>query len=65
MAKPEKDPLERWRHHEAEYQEAVARYLDPSSEAPSLDKPTLLDLVQIRDKADRWREKYFRAGLDD
>ena len=69
MSKIEKDPLERWRHHEAEYRVTAAPFLDGDAagggDAPVLDKATLLELVRLRDKADRWREKYFAATYKD
>jgi len=69
VSKIEKDPLERWRHHEAEYRAAAGPFLDgeyaDGDDAPVLDKATLLELVRLRDKADRWREKYFAATYKD
>jgi hypothetical protein len=67
VSKIEKDPLDRWRHHEAEYRAVAAPFLDvaDAGDAPMLDKTTLLELVRLRDKADRWREKYFAATYRD
>ena len=59
MPKAEPDPLTRWRDAEAAYAQALSPFL---SEAPEqLSKKVLVEMVELRGKADRWREKYFRA----
>ena len=58
-----KDPLERWRHFELRYAERVAPFLQESG-APVLEKDDLVDLVSLRGKADRWRDRFFRDGYD-
>lgn len=58
-----KDPLERWRHFELRYAERVAPFLQ-ETDAPALEKDDLLDLVALREKADRWRDRYFKDGYD-
>lgn len=54
------DPLERWRHFEAQYAESVARYLG-GGDSPELDKDVLVTLIGLRTKADRWMERYYKA----
>jgi len=56
------DALRKWRDAEAAYQRAVSPFTSTEGEAPALRKKDLLDLVQLRVKADRWREKYFHEG---
>jgi hypothetical protein len=54
------DPLERWRHFEAKYADRVAPYLaDGGSER--VDKDEMIELASLRAKADRWRDRYFKA----
>jgi hypothetical protein len=60
MAKDESDPLARWQEAEAAYTAAVTPFMKAA--APSLKKKDLLDLVHLRGKADRWRERYFKEG---
>lgn len=57
------DPLERWRHFERRYAEQVAVFLgdDP---APQLDKDEMIEFASLRAKADRWRDRYFKASHD-
>jgi hypothetical protein len=62
MAKDETDPLKKWRDAEAAYARALAPFVEIGAEAPTLKKKDLLDMVELRGKADRWREKYFREG---
>ena len=60
MAKDsDKDPLARWRHAEAEYAEAAAAFLG-KGDAPHLKKSVLIELVSLRSRADKWRERYFK-----
>jgi hypothetical protein len=62
MAKDDGDALRKWREAEAAYARAVAPFTSMEGEAPALRKKDLLELVQLRGKADRWREKYFHEG---
>jgi len=62
MAKPDPDPLTRWRDAEAAYAEALKAYLVDGDEPAALSKKVLLEMVDMRGKADRWREKYFRKS---
>jgi hypothetical protein len=62
MARDEADPLRKWRDAEAAYAQALAPFIGTSPEAPVLKKKDLLEMVELRGKADRWREKYFREG---
>lgn len=59
MPKQEKDPLERWRAAEAAYAEALAPFVG-DGEAPRLSKSELSELVSLRHRADKWRERYFK-----
>jgi hypothetical protein len=36
--------------------------MSPEIDAPDLKKKDLLEMVEMRGKADRWRERYFREG---
>ena len=54
------EPLERWRHFEERYAERVAPFLG-ESDASALDKDAIVDLVGLRAKADRWRDRYFKS----
>jgi len=54
------DPLERWRHFEAEYADLVAPLLDTDG-VPSLGKDEMIELASLRAKADRWRDRFFKA----
>jgi hypothetical protein len=54
------DPLERWRHFERRYAELVAPLLDDGS-TPLIDKDTMVELASTRAKADRWRDRLFKA----
>jgi hypothetical protein len=51
--------LHRWREAEHEYLRAAAAYLG-DGDAPELRKDDLVAMVSLREKADRWREKYFK-----
>lgn len=62
MAKDDSDPLARWRESEAAYAVALKPFMKTANAAPPLKKKDLLELVQLRGKADRWREKYFKDG---
>jgi hypothetical protein len=64
MAKDDADSLERWRAAEAAYTAAVKSFMAEKTPAPVMKKKDLLELVQLRGKADRWREKYFKDGQD-
>ncbi len=57
------DPLERWRHFEVRYAEHVSAFLG-EGDAPDLDKDEMVELASLRAKADRWRDRYFKAGHD-
>lgn len=57
------DPLERWRHFELRYAERVAAFLGDGA-APDLDKDEMVELASLRAKADRWRDRFFKAGHD-
>jgi len=59
MPKQEKDPLERWRAAEAAYAIALAPFVG-DDETPSLKKAQLSELVRLRHRADKWRERYFK-----
>lgn len=54
------DPLERWRHFEAKYAERLAPVMD-GDEVPILDKDEMVELASLRAKADRWRDRFFKA----
>lgn len=60
------DPLERWRHFEAKYAEQVAPLLGDTKD-PSWDREQMIELASLRAKADRWRDRYFKAlaGVSD
>jgi hypothetical protein len=62
MAKDEGDALRRWREAEAAYAAALVAFMNPEIDAPDLKKKDLLEMVEMRGKADRWRERYFREG---
>jgi len=62
MAKEEQDALSKWRDAEASYAQALTPFTASADEAPVLKKKDLLELVELRGRADRWREKYFREG---
>ena len=62
MAKDDGDALRKWREAEAAYAEAVAPFVAGKGEGPPLKKKDLLEMVELRGKADRSREKYFREG---
>jgi hypothetical protein len=61
-AKDDGDALRKWRDAEAAYTHAVSPFTSIEGEAPALKKKDLLELVQLRVNADRWREKYFHEG---
>ncbi len=54
------DPLERWRHFEARYAERLAPVMG-GDEVPILDKDEMVELASLRAKADRWRDRFFKA----
>lgn len=54
------DPLERWRHFEDRYAELVGPLLAGDG-TPSIDKDTMVELASLRAKADRWRDRFFKA----
>lgn len=60
------DPLERWRHFEEKYAERVSPVLT-CLEVPRLDKDDMIELASLRAKADRWRDRFFKAleGVSD
>lgn len=60
------DPLERWRHFEAKYSERLTPLMDGDA-VPSLDKEEMIELASLRAKADRWRDRFFKAleGVND
>lgn len=60
------DPLERWRHFEQKYAELVAPILT-SGDVPRLEKDDMIELASLRAKADRWRDRFFKAleGVND
>ena len=62
MAKEEQDALSKWRDAESAYAQALTPFTASTDSAPVLKKKDLLELVELRGKADRWREKYFREG---
>jgi hypothetical protein len=60
------DPLERWRHFEAKYAERLVPLLE-GAEVPYMDKDEMVELASLRAKADRWRDRFFKAleGVSD
>ncbi len=54
------DPLERWRHFESQYAERIAPLLG-TDEVPVLGKDEMIELASLRAKADRWRDRFFKA----
>lgn len=54
------DPLERWRHFEARYAERISEVLEGDG-VPSMDKDEMIELASLRAKADRWRDRFFKA----
>ena len=54
------DPLERWRHFESKYAERLAPLMG-DEEVPLLDKDEMVELASLRAKADRWRDRFFKA----
>ena len=54
------DPLERWRHFERKYADLVAPLL-ADDDVPLIDKDTMIELAATRAKADRWRDRLFKA----
>ena len=54
------DPLERWRHFEARYAERVAPLMGDDC-FPALDKDEMVELASLLAKADRWRDRFFKA----
>ncbi len=60
------DPLERWRHFESKYAERITSVLT-SDEDPAMDKDEMIELASLRAKADRWRDRFFKAceGVSD
>ena len=59
------DPLERWRHFESKYAERLAPLMEgegrEDEEVPLLDKDEMVELASLRAKADRWRDRFFKA----
>jgi hypothetical protein len=59
------DPLERWRHFESKYAERLAPLMEgegrEGAEVPFLDKDEMVELASLRAKADRWRDRFFKA----
>jgi hypothetical protein len=57
------DPLERWRHFESKYAERLAPLMGgmEGEEVPLLDKDEMVELASLRAKADRWRDRFFKA----
>jgi hypothetical protein len=62
MAKDDVDALTKWRDAEAAYAQALSPFTSTDGDSPMLRKKELLEMVELRGKADRWREKYFRDG---
>lgn len=54
------DPLERWRDFEERYAALVAPFLTGEG-AVVVDKDAMVELASLRAKADRWRDRYFKA----
>lgn len=54
----------KWREAEGAYHDEVARFVDHSSDPPAMTKDDLIRLVQLRERADRWRERYFKRQRD-
>jgi len=54
------DPLERWRHFERKYAERVAPFVVDDG-VPSVGKDEMVELAELRAKADRWRDRFFKA----
>lgn len=52
--------LRKWREAESDYSAALVPFLEEDDGAPVLSKDELIRLVALRDKADKWREKYFK-----
>lgn len=63
MPKSEPDPLMRWRDAEAAYAKALAPFMKDGHEP--LTKKLLVEMVELRGKADRWRDRYFRKMQKD
>ena len=61
MAKDESDALRKWIDAEAAYAAVLTPFTSLEGEIPVLRKKELFEMVELRGKADRWREKYFRA----
>jgi hypothetical protein len=64
MAKDDGDALRKWRDAETAYAAALEPFTTNQDDAPVLKKKDLVEMVELRGKADRWREKYFREGHD-
>lgn len=54
------DPLERWRHFEVKYAERLAPLLQ-ADDVVAMDKDEMVELASLRAKADRWRDRFFKA----
>ena len=54
------DPLERWRHFERKYAERLAPLIEGDA-SPAVDKDQMVELAELRAKADRWRDRFFKA----
>lgn len=65
MARDPSEALNKWREAEAAYAAAVAPFTTEGDDARTLRKKDLLTLVELRGKADRSRDKYFRACQTD
>ena len=57
--KSDSDPLARWRRAQADYVDAISVYMEGDS--PRLTKDELIALIALSAKADKWRERYFKA----
>ena len=51
---------EKWRTAEDQYLEAIARFRVGEGDPPEMTKDDLVGLVKKRQRADRWRERYFK-----
>lgn len=60
MARDDGEALRKWRDAEAAYAKACEPFLAGRSDDPPLKKKDLLEMVEMRGKADRWRDRYFK-----
>ena len=60
------EALDRWREAEHSYAQAVNEFMLEAQTATPMDKDQLIDLVRLRAKADKWRERYYtrQAHID-